>query len=190
MTFGRVLLGTLVAALLAVWPSVPAGAHSSVVASWPAAGQLVNVAPDRLTIEFTTEVLPDLLLAVVAPDGSSLVDGDPVVQGHFVTQALTESEANGAYYASFQVVGADRHPIIGRVDFVVAAGGVATQNPAGDPPDLALDDDDVVETSEADTADSSGSGPLLLLAGLGGVGVLIVAIRLAERRARATSDEG
>ena len=72
-----------------------------------------------------------MLLAVVAPDGSSLLDGDPVVQGQFVTQALKGSELNGAYYASFQVVGADRHPIVGRVDYVVAEASVATDNPAG-----------------------------------------------------------
>jgi methionine-rich copper-binding protein CopC len=180
MTTGRVLLGTLVAALSVVWPSVPAGAHASAVASWPAAGQLVTAAPDRVTVEFSTELLPDTLVSVVDPSGTSLADGDPVVQGRFVTQALADSDLVGPYIASFRVLGSDLHAIDARIDFVVDPAGTATDNPAGDPPDLVLDDPSV-EAKEEESG-GSGSGPLLLLAGFGGVVLLIVVIRLAAAR--------
>ena len=183
----RVLLGTLAAALLVVWPSVPADAHASAVASWPAVGQTVTASPDRVIIEFSTEVLPDMLVGVVDPEGTSLLDGDPVVDGRFVTQALLPSDVAGPYNASFHVIGSDMHPIITRVDFVVDPGGVATDNPAGDPPDLSTDpgEPDDATTADDDSDSGSGAGPVLLLAGFGGVVLLIVVIRLAARRKQA-----
>ena len=186
----RVLLGTLLAALLAVpvlnlWPALPASAHASAVASWPAVGQTVNAAPDQVIIEFSTDVVPDgVLVAVVDAAGNPLADGDPVVQGQYVVQPLVESDAAGAWNASIHVLGSDLHPIIARVDFVVDPAGVATDNPAGDPPDLATDGqgDEDVTTKAADESDGGGSGLAVLGAGLGGVVLLIVVIRLAARR--------
>lgn len=185
MTVGRVSLGTLLAALLVVWPSVPASAHASAIASWPATGQTVTTSPDRLTIEFDAELSPAVLLTVVDAEGSSLTDGEPVVQGAYLTQALKESEVAGAYTASFHVVSADEHPIIGRVDFVVDPDGDATDNPAGEPPDLGLEEPDDKpgdENSAATKDEGGGSGPVLLLAGFGGVVLLIVVMRVAALR--------
>ena len=77
MTAGRVLLGTLVATLLVLWPSVPVAAHTTAVASWPAVGEVVTSAPGRVTVAYSTEVLPDVTVSVVGPDGTSLADGEP-----------------------------------------------------------------------------------------------------------------
>ena len=176
----RIMLGTAVATLLVLSPSVPADAHATAVSCWPAVNELVTEMPDRVTVEYDAELLPDVVVEVVGPDGTSLADGDPVVQGRFVTQAMVDAETAGVYTAFFHVFADDLHPVEARVDFVVDPDGTATGNPAGDPPDLRLDDE--VVTSEATTHTVGQSGLLPLLVGFGAVVVLIVAIRVAARR--------
>lgn len=197
MTTGRavrVLLGTLVATVLAVVPSVPAQAHTRAVASWPAVGEVMTEAPDRVTVLFAGDALADVRVSVVAPDGSSVVDGEPLLDGLLVSQALTAADVPGVYSASFEGVATDLHTITGSFEFRVDPDGVATGNPAGAPPDLGLADEATDDASDAASASASdvarepaqgSDGPALLLTGLAGAVVLVVVIRLAGRRRRA-----
>jgi methionine-rich copper-binding protein CopC len=163
---GRRLAGTLLAALtllLVVIPAAPVGAHATAVAAWPSPGQVLVAAPDRVVIEFSTEVQPQVDVAVVGPDGEPLTVGDPVVEGRYVTQEIRRSDRAGAYVAAFHAVAVDLHPIMARVDYRVDPGATATVNPAGDPPDLAA--------AAPAPADERAPWPALLL--LVGVGVLV-----------------
>ncbi|GAW48417.1 Copper resistance protein CopC [Nocardioides sp. PD653] len=171
------------AVLLVLLPAAPGDAHATAVAAWPAPGQVLVAAPDRITIEFSAEVAPQVDVAVVAPDGQSLTAGDPVVEGRYVTQLLRDSDQSGAYVAAFHVVAVDLHPIMARVDYRVDPGGEATVNPAGDPPDLRATSA-VAPASRVTTADE-GSGPLrwwgtFLVVGLGAL--VALGVRLASRR--------
>ena len=128
-----------------------------------------------------------MTVSVVGPDGTSLADGEPAVVGRLVTQALVETEAAGAYSASFEVVGDDLHVAAGDFEFVVDPDGVETGNPAGPPPDLGLDEPAPVEDSDAaaEPEEDSESSALLLAGLAGAVLLVVVVIRLAGRRRRA-----
>ena len=164
---------------------MPVAAHTTAVASWPAVGEVVTSAPGRVTVAYSTEVLPDVTVSVVGPDGTSLADGEPVVVGRLVTQALVESEAAGAYSASFEVVGDDLHVVAGSYEFVVDPDGVETGNPAGPPPDLGLEERRDGRRLRGRRGTRRGlRGSTLLLTGLAGAVLLVVVIRLAGRRRR------
>ncbi|WP_051549373.1 copper resistance CopC family protein [Nocardioides sp. URHA0032] len=176
----RRLAGAVLAAatlLLVVAPAAPVDAHATAVAAWPAPGQVLVSAPDRITIEFSNDVEPQVDVAVVDPSGQSLMIGDPVVEGRYVTQELRGSDAVGGYVAAFHAVAVDLHPIIARIDYTVDPDATATTNPAGDPPDLAA------VAAEPTSADEGGNQlPALLL--LVGVGVLVgvTVLHLVSRR--------
>lgn len=167
------------ATLLLVLPAAPAQAHATAVAAWPAPGQVLTAAPDRVIIEFSADVAPQVDVAVVGPDGQSLADGDPLVDGRYVTQALREADQVGAYVAAFHVVATDLHPIVARVDYRVDPSAVATANPAGDPPDL------VAAASAPPAREASGPlqwrGTLLLVGAAVLVGVSVLHV-VARRR--------
>ena len=188
MGSARALLGALVTASFVVWPSMPAQSHTQAIASWPAVGEVVTVAPDRVTVAYSTEVLPDIRVTVTGPDGGSVADGDPVAVGQVVTQALVAADAPGIYSATFEAIGDDGHPVTGSFEFTVDPGGVATGNPSGPEPDLGLDaedetDDGSAEGTATDTADADSSSALLLT-GLAGAAVLVIVLRLVVRRRR------
>ena len=164
---------------------MPVAAHTTAVASWPAVGEVVTSAPGAVTVAYSTEVLPDVTVLVVGPDGSLVADGEPVVTGRLVTQAIVESEFPGAYTASFEVVGDDRHAVAGSYTFVVDPDGVPTGNPAGPPPDLGLEEAGTTDSEAAAEPDADSDGATLLLTGLAVAVLLVLVIRLAGRRRRA-----
>lgn len=176
-----VATGTALSALLVVGP---AAAHSTAVASWPARGEVVVATPDRVTVQFSTDVMPQVDVAVVGPHGESVALGEPVTDGPYVTQRLRPSEDGGGYVAAFHVVAADLHPILTRVEFEVDPGGRATANPAGAPPELDTDEGPaaVEDAAEPQRASSSSSGQLPLVVGLVVVVTVAVAIRLVVAR--------
>jgi hypothetical protein len=135
----------------------------------------MTTAPDRGVIEFSTEVQPQVQVAVVGPDGDSLAVGDPVVEGRYVSQAVRSSAGSGSYVAAFHAVGVDLHPVMARVDYRVDPGATASTNPAGDPPDLG---------ASAPTPASEGTNQLPALLLLVGVGVLVgvTVLHLVSRR--------
>lgn len=178
MRADRRLVGAALAALtvlLVVAPASPVAAHATAVAAWPAPGQVLVAAPDRVVIEFSNDVEAQVDVAVVGPDGQPLMVGDPVVDGRYVTQRITDPGQAGSYTAAFHAVAVDLHPIIARVDYTVDPNGTATTNPAGDPPDLA-------STAAAPVDEGRSQLPALLL--LVGVGVLVgvTVLHLVSRR--------
>src|SRR4051794_29543237 len=115
----RGLAGAVLAAatlLLVIAPAAPVDAHATAVAAWPAPGQVLTAAPGQVVVEFSTEVEPQVDVAVVGPDGESLMVGDPQVEGRYVTQQIAASDLVGGYIAAFHAVALDLHPIIARVD--------------------------------------------------------------------------
>lgn len=173
---GRRLAGAVLAAvLLALAPAAPVGAHATAVAAWPAPGQVLTSSPDRVVIEFSTEVQPQVQVAVVGPDGAPLTVGEPVVEGRYVSQEIRPSGGSGAYVAAFHAVGVDLHPVLARVDYRVDPGATAGTNPAGDPPDLGA------SAPEPATEGTNQLPALLLLVGVG-VLVGVTVLHLVSRR--------
>ena len=175
MTDRRLAGAVLAAVLLVLVPAAPVDAHASAVAAWPAPGQVLTASPDRVVVEFSTEVQPQVDVAVVGPDGTPLMVGDAVVEGRYVTQEIRQSGATGAYVAAVHAVGVDLHPVIARVDYRVDPGATATGNPAGDPPVLGT-------AAPAPVAEGASRLPALLLLVGAGVLVGVTVLHLVSRR--------
>lgn len=98
--------------------ATPAYAHATMVATDPEEGAILDDLPAQVSFEFSEPMDPVAYVVVTAPDGTSLADGDPVVDGSTVTQSITDS-GDGTYLMAVKAVSEDGHPITGRVEFVV-----------------------------------------------------------------------
>lgn len=143
-----------VAVLIALFLLAPAGtasAHDQLLGSDPEDGAVVE-APDELELEFSGQ-LSELGLQVVVtdPDGRSVVDGEPEVDGRFVTQDLVDDLGAGTYDVVWRVTSEDGHPISGELSFTVEV----TEEPTTEEPTTAapttVETSEPVETSEEPT---------------------------------------
>jgi copper resistance protein C len=98
----------------------PAFAHAVLVDSSPKQGAQVEKVPVQVALKFDEPVREPAFVAVTAPDGSSVVDGDPHVVGAIVSQAVKDG-GDGSYTIAYRVVSADGHPVTGEVTFGVGA---------------------------------------------------------------------
>lgn len=130
----RVLLATLL--LFAAVATQPAWAHAQLLATSPADGALVDVAPAYLELRFNEPVSP-LAARLIAPDGATIDLLSQTQGGGAVTVALPALGADGTYVLSYRVVSADGHPIGGALVFSVGAVTGAAAAPTTDPASVA-----------------------------------------------------
>lgn len=156
----------------------PASAHASLVSSSPEQGQQLARLPDRVDFEFNQDMSSPAYVIVTAPDGSSVTDGDPVVEGAEVTQALTDGP-DGSYTMAYRAVSEDGHPVTGEITFTV---GAASSDPASDSPAPATTDRSTASSGDEAT-DESFLGRHLLVIGVGVVlfGAAAVLLLIARR---------
>lgn len=165
------LVGGLLAGGLALAP--PAAAHSTLRASLPSAGAVLAAQPEAVELQFDGPVEQAYaVVTVVGPDGAAREQGGPRVDGARVTQAVGALDLPGRYRVSYRLASAgDEHPVIGSVQFEVAAG--ATARPAG-----------LLAASPAVSGADGVPGPRV--AALGAVAMLLLAaVALRSRRPRA-----
>ena len=125
--FSRLVLGTLLAALIVFAPAV-AHAHGRLKSSAPGSGAHLSLIPRELRLEFSE--VPDLTFSTVALlDGT----GKPValdtlhysVASHrIVVASIAAVLPPGVYVVQWQLAGDDGHPVRGRFDFVIAPGAM------------------------------------------------------------------
>lgn len=122
----------LVAALFVVLVSTvgPAAAHASLVSSDPKDGSSLDAEPATVSITFNEDVSTPAQLQVTGPDGETLADADPTVDGRTVTQTLRTSGYAGTYTIAYRVISADGHPVTGELTYDVTSGKQADQAPA------------------------------------------------------------
>lgn len=116
-----------------------AQAHTSLIASSPAAGSTVTEQPAIVELTFSEPVQTEFAqVAVVGDDEAAFHIGESAVVGSIVTQPVS-GLPDGDYTISYRVVSADGHPVTGSVDFAVATGSdetgaVVTSPPGSSPP--------------------------------------------------------
>nr|WP_232523473.1 copper resistance protein CopC [Nocardioides sp. MAH-18] len=120
----------VVVAALLLGTAPPAQAHATLVASDPAEGAVLAVAPERVTFTFTESV-------AAVPDGVQVFDatGDRVaaeasVTDAVLTVALTEPVDDGTLVVVWRIVSADGHPVSGSLRFSVGAPSETVVAPA------------------------------------------------------------
>nr|WP_297426021.1 copper resistance CopC family protein [uncultured Actinotalea sp.] len=207
----RLLLTALAVLLGGVVGTAPASAHDRLVGSDPADAAVLEQGPASVVLTFNADQLPvGAAVLVRDPAGADRADGDPVVDGATVTQALQPGLPAGAYTVQWRSVSGDGHPIEGTFGFEVTvgvappedepapaeasgpaagaddAGDAGAADQAGAPAVDAADDGGASVGAEPDGAAddaATSSLPVLLGAGLA-VAVVAAAAALVLRRRR------
>ncbi|MBF6328654.1 copper resistance CopC family protein [Nocardia transvalensis] len=130
----RRLLTGLITALLAggfaLLGAGPAAAHSTPVASDPAAGAEIGTGPARVSVTFNENLQPSFpSLTVVGPDGNRWDKGQPAVDGPTVSVPVGDLGPAGKYTIAFRVTSADGHPVSGTRTFTLTQPGKGTPGP-------------------------------------------------------------
>jgi copper resistance protein C len=112
-------VGALLAAGWVVLLPLPAQAHAALVSSSPSDGDVVAGAPAEVSFTFDEDVVAPAFVSVIAPDGSNVAQGEAVIDGPTVTQAVRLVPEQGAYSAGYRVVSDDGHPVTGTIHFTV-----------------------------------------------------------------------
>jgi len=147
---------------------------------------VLDALPPQLTLTFSGELATDpgaTELQVTDAAGTSLADGDPLVEGTAVTQALSGA-ASGVVTVLWKVVSSDGHPISGQFAFSVPT--APTPTPTATPTASATPSESASETATPEPIETAApvnggaaSVPWILLAVvgvalLGGVTYLLV----------------
>ncbi len=165
----------VLAALVVPVPAGPTRAHSQLVSSAPADGEVLTARPEVLSFTFN-EALLDQGHAITARDarGEFLALPEPTVAGDTIAVAWPDDAPDGSYTAAYRVVSADGHPITGEITFTVATqvGSVGSSAPSSAP----SGHPSAYPTTRVDPAAGPRSaGALVGLVALGGL-LLVVAV--------------
>ena len=170
--------------------AVPAHAHATMVATSPEEGAVLDALPAQVSFAFSEPMDPVAYVVVTAPDGTALADGDPVVDGKIITQAVDDA-GDGTYLMAVKAVSQDGHPLTGRVEFVV---GEASEPLTSGSDEAATASPAAPVAGEPEAAGDSGEGasrggrpPWVWLVGAGFL-VAGAGMRIAARRGSPTPE--
>lgn len=179
--------------------AVTAAAHSNLVESNPADGDVVAELPSEVVLTFSDDVQPDYTEVAVLYDGATVDAGEPVSAGADVTQPLVPLPAGTStadVTVSFRIVSADGHPVDGTFTFSVESPPSATPTEdtgteapreTGSPESEPADDATPVATAGASSDDDSTSATstgTLVAIGVAVAAVILVGGLAARRRLR------
>src|SRR5690606_32128447 len=179
-------LAALLATAALTFSAAPALAHSELVGSTPADGDVVDAAPTELVLEFNENIQElGTEVVVTGPDGASAADGDLAVDGELVTQPLLDGGA-GTYTVVWRAVSADGHPISGELAYEVTAAEETTEETTAEDTGAEGSSEPAATTADAaDEADEGSSSVLPVVAGIAVLAAVVVAVVLVMRRRQA-----
>lgn len=128
-------LGAVLAlTMFALFSSITAAsAHDELISSSPKAGETLNAAPEKLTLEFSGKLQSlsgvDSTVIALTRDGEK-VPASAQTNGTKVIVTPETELANGEYSLAYRVVSSDGHPIENKYSFTVAAPSVVSAVPA------------------------------------------------------------
>jgi methionine-rich copper-binding protein CopC len=146
----------------------PASAHDELIASTPANSEALQVAPTKVTLQYSDSVLTiGAVVRVSDSADTTWTTGEPTFNGTTVTAPLAPNMPNGVYKILWRVVSTDGHPISGIVPFTIgeeiaAINSVPPTNETSAPPVV---------------GSSTGIGNILrlIIVGVGGAAVALLA---------------
>lgn len=145
------LTALLLAAMLVLLAPSAASAHDALIGSDPEAGSTVDTLPAELRLTYSAEIIAEgrTAVEVLDPDGASVVEGEPVINGAVVTQALGEGTVAGEYRVLWQVTSSDGHLTSDEFSFTLST--AAEPEPTEDP--AAADAEATDDTDQTEQAD-------------------------------------
>ena len=142
----RVLFVVIGAMALLVLGAAPGNAHSRLVSTNPADGDVLTASPATVSFTFDEPLLDGMNTISINDANGNMVTSSPVTpDGTVITLPIASPLVDGTYQAAYRVVSADGHAVMGAISFTVAAGS-ATASP-------------ITSTSTAATAPGSPSTP-------------------------------
>lgn len=122
-----VLLVTATALVLAP----PAGAHTALTSSDPAADATLDTGPNRVSATFNEDLQTTFAaMTVVGPDGNLWSSGEPAVSGRTASVAVRPLGPSGRYTVNYRVTSADGHVVSGSWSFTVNVPSTGVPGPA------------------------------------------------------------
>ncbi len=116
----RAAVAALTCGLVLVSPA--ALAHDALVGTDPPDGAVLDAAPTQVVLTFSAQQTPvGAEVVVTCADGAAWSDGEAVVSGVTVTQALRPGVPDGPCTVAWRSVAQDGHPVTGSFGFEVAA---------------------------------------------------------------------
>ncbi|WP_129656616.1 copper resistance CopC family protein [Rothia halotolerans] len=126
-------LGTVLAAaallLAGLFATAPAAqAHDELIGSDPADGQVLDEAPEEITLTFSANITEvGNAIRVTDSQGETVSTGEVQVDGTDAVQRIDAGAADETYRVVWRIVSSDGHPIEGSYDFSVGAGGSSSE---------------------------------------------------------------
>ncbi|GAA1699301.1 hypothetical protein GCM10009808_16130 [Microbacterium sediminicola] len=176
----------VVAVLAMVAVATPAFAHDELVASSPASGEVLDVAPEQIELTFSADIM-ELGAAVIVADAdeNDWVGADPAIDLQTLTVPLVEGMPDGSYEVRWRVVSADGHPISGVIPFTVGEATAAT--------DAATTDGHTEEDTTTTDDESSAAVMIIVIGGVIALAaialVLFFLLRGRAQRTRTDADD-
>lgn len=108
----------VLAALTAMlaWLAAPAAGHAVLISSVPGDGAQVSEPLEEVVLEFN-EPVRDPRVQVADPEGRSIVEGAPRIDGTRVVQPIAPLRLHGEYSVALRAVSDDDHPVQGELVF-------------------------------------------------------------------------
>ncbi|SDI81935.1 hypothetical protein SAMN04488693_12511 [Arthrobacter subterraneus] len=177
----RALLGILAATMIGLIGTPAAIAHDSLIGTAPEEGQVIDTAPETITITLSEAPLESSGLElsriqITGPDNNP-VEATPVTLEGNVMSAPATIDAPGVYSVAWRTVSSDGHPIEGVFEFTyepasstptegpsasASAAESAEPTPTADAsPSASEEEDPVAEPASEDTESSGGVSWLL-----------------------------
>lgn len=168
-----------------------ASAHAELVGSSPADGDVVDAAPDAVTLTFS-ERLVDMGAAITVRgvDKQSITTGPLVIDGFDMSVPVDPAATPGTYTVAFRVVSEDGHTVTSTFNYTVA--GETSSTPATAPATAAAEtaaaspspaaSESAASATTPPSDESSGISPVVLVLGGAVIVGLVVVGAIALRR--------
>lgn len=130
----RLLAVLALAITTLLWAPAAAFGHASEVGSSPAAGEILDVAPSEVRIDYDSALLEiGAALIVRSADEESITTGPAVVGDRVLSVPVDPAVGPGEYSVAYRVVSQDGHTIENSFSYVVAGDPVAEEVTADEP---------------------------------------------------------
>lgn len=126
--FASVLVASFMGAAII---AAPAHAHTDLVGTAPADGDVLDGAPAAVTLTFNEELLEAAVRVSITDESGAVVAKDIAESaGSDVTVPWPADLAPGTYVVSYRVVSGDGHPVSGDITFTYGPAAAASSSPA------------------------------------------------------------
>lgn len=130
----RILLALAASALAMLVAAPPALAHTSLLSSDPAEGDVLSTPPQQIRLNFNDPMNAEVsTVAITGPGGSQWQVGKLTVEGTALTAPVQATGPAGEYTLGYRVLSEDGHPVTGAVRFTVTAAALAAPPSSGVP---------------------------------------------------------